>query len=266
VAGAPADDAAVRDAGPSTSWRNPRRRWIVIAALVAIAAGTILAGPRVVRWFSGSGDPRMEFIVTSEFDREVALVLTDVDTGLLVVGLWISAGGTQRWYLQRPPGRLRVAVVASDLSSGPLTTGACDLVVPASGTARLVLRDDGTATLIPPDPDDWRAPRIVPINESSRHARLTLCADDCTTDRHSWGERAPASSSAATRPWVAGERLHATWELAAPVTSGGRPFELGDPGDVYLQVDISRSGRWEIGTPPLATLLDDLIEGRTGSP
>jgi hypothetical protein len=264
-------------AGPGDAGDRPprglRRRPALLiggGVLIAVLAVALCVLPRLLRSTSAGGKTYIEFSRANASDLDAALVVTSEDTGEQRV-LWMTHGELSNPYrLERFPGRLRLAVVTSDLDTGPVTTGSCDLTVPMTGIATIEVEDDNTATVIMPEQriggpgalpkietdrtweslvaaSSGKAP-VLTRNGSSRHARLTLVADDGVSKGNVWyGNWQSFSFSKPSRAWIPGEHLHATWELAAPVTSGGIPFRVSEPGDLDLQVNVFPDGRWEIG-------------------
>jgi len=164
-------------------------------------------------------------------------------------------------------------VVASSFA-GPVVHGECDILVPEEGIARVFIGDDGTGTVLDADGDEaerWLAlegppadadvpgagaPRPIGarvVNESSHRLHAVFRAQDGALFEQVFHGR--STSLTLPRPLVPGEILHATWDIAAPVTDGGTPLRVEAPGDLSLQVRVFPDGRWEIGEPSLLGLL-----------
>jgi hypothetical protein len=259
------DERATGRVRRSRFWRPwvSRRTLIIFWALWLPIVGFMLITPRL----AGSsirtphpGEPELNLSLVNGSSHDVALVIADEDNDERDVE-WLGDTSHVRLEQGRPGERLTLSVVASDFAAGPAAQGECDLVVPASGFTRILVRDDGSGTVIEPDDEAAQqrlvvealqaastAPDAEPpqpfgvrvVNGTSRRLHATFRAEDGTVFEQAFHGR--SHTFTLPRPLVPGERLHATWQVAAP-------------GDLSLQVRVFPDGRWEIGEPSILALL-----------
>jgi len=257
------------------------------------------------------GEPGLRLSLVNGSRHNAALVIGDERSGGRRIE-WLPDTSRGLSDTARPAGPLNLAVVTSSLSFGPVTSGEDDLFVPAAGTARVLVREDGSGTVLDPgeapadeadeaalaaaqarradlagaEDTDGRdssreafagtdSPRAVfagteaaranpaagaaPaygatfVNGSARVLHGIFLGDDGARIEHF--DQGAAATVVGSRALVPGEHLHASWELAAPVTEGGTPQRIDTPGDVTLQVRVFPDGSWEIGEPSALALL-----------